>query len=99
MSAHRLWMKSGASGRAVDFNHSSVDDHKNHDGQDAHGDTDKEGLQKQPEQWADIHAHHAGLQYRQADIVDPCVAGNNAAGICHHLLGHIEHSHDDIECI
>ena len=66
----------GKADHHVDFNHSSVDDHKNHDGQDAHGDTDKEGLQKQPEQWADIHAHHAGLQYRQADIVDPCVAGN-----------------------
>ena len=46
MSAHRSWMKSGASGRAVNFNHSSVDDDKNHNGQNAHGDTDKEGLQE-----------------------------------------------------
>ena len=39
---------------AVNFNHSSVDDDENHDGQDAHGNADEEGLQKQPEQGADI---------------------------------------------
>ena len=97
MPAHRLWMKSGASGRAVDLNHSSIDDDKNHDGQDAHGDADEEGLQEQPEQWAYVHLHHAGLQHGKPDVVDPCVAGNNAAGICHHLLRHIEHRHDDVE--
>lgn len=44
MPAHRLWMKSGASGRAVDLNHASVDNDENHDRQDAHGDADEEGL-------------------------------------------------------
>ena len=99
MPAHRLWMKSGASGRAVDLNHSSVDDDENHDGQDAHSDADEEGLQEQPEQWAYVHLHHAGLQHGKPDVVDPCVAGNNAAGICHHLLSHVEHRHDDIESV
>ena len=46
-----------------------------------------------------VHLHHAGLQHRQADIVDPCVAADDAAGICHHLLRHIEHRHDDIESV
>ena len=99
MSAHRLWMKSGASGRAVDFNHSSVDDDENHDGQDAHGDTDEERLQEQPEQGAYVHLHHAGLQHGKPDVVHPCVAADDAAGICHHLLRHIEHRHDDIKRI
>ena len=27
------------------------------------------------------------------------IAGNNDAGICHHLLGHIEHRHDDVESV
>ena len=44
MPAHRLWMKSGASGRAIDFNHTPVDDHKNDDAQDPHGDADEETL-------------------------------------------------------
>ena len=83
----------------VDLNHSSVDDDENHDGQDAHGDTDEEGLQEQPEQGSYVHLHHAGLQHRQADIVDPCVAADDAAGICHHLLRHVEHRHDDIESV
>ena len=99
MPAHRLWMKSGASGRAIDLNHSSVDDDENHNGQYAHGDADKEGLQEQPEQGAYVHLHHAGLQHGKPDVVDPCVAGNNAAGICHHLLRHVEHRHDDVKRI
>ena len=82
---------------AIYLNHSSVHDDKNHNGQDAHGNADEKGLQEQPEQGAYVHLHHAGLQHRQADIIDPCVAGNNAAGICHHLLRHIEHRHDDVE--
>ena len=89
----------GKADHHVDLNHSSVDDDENHDGQDAHSDADKEGLQEQPEQGSYVHLHHAGLQHRQADIVDPCVAADDAAGICHHLLSHVEHRHDDIESV
>ena len=49
---------------AVDFNHTPVDDDKNNDAQDPHGDADEEGLQKQPEQGAYIHLHQAGFQHR-----------------------------------
>ena len=84
---------------AVNFNHSSVDDDENHDGQDAHGDADEEGLQEQPEQWSYVHLHHAGLQHGKPDVIHPRVARNNAAGICHHLLRHVEHRHDDIKRI
>ena len=31
MPAHRLWMKSGASGRAVDLDHTAIYDDENHD--------------------------------------------------------------------
>ena len=34
----------GKADHHVDFNHSSVDDDENHNGQDAHGDADEEGL-------------------------------------------------------
>ena len=87
----------GKADHHIDFNHSSVDDDKNHDGQDAHGDTDEEGLQEQSEQGSYVHLHHAGLQHGKPDVVHPRVARNNAAGICHHLLRHIEHRHDDVE--
>ena len=82
---------------AVNFNHSSVDDDENHDGQDAHGNADEEGLQKQPEQGANIHLHQAGLQHGQTNVVDTGVSGNDAAGIGHHLLGNVEHRHHNIE--
>lgn len=36
MPAHRLWMKSGASGRAVDFNHSPEKHDGNKQGDDFH---------------------------------------------------------------
>ena len=84
---------------AVNFNHSSVDDDKNHDGQDAHGDADKKGLQKQPEQGADVHLHQTGLQHGQTNVVDTGISGNDAAGIGHHLLGDIEYSHHDVKSI
>ena len=71
---------------AVDFNHTPVDDDKNDDAQDPHGDADEEGLQKQPEQRANVHLHHAGLQHGKPDVIHPRVARNDAAGIGHHLL-------------
>ena len=97
MPAHRLWMKSGASGRAVNFNHAPVDDDENHDAQYPHGDANEEGLQKQPEQGTNVHLHQAGLQHGQTNVVDTGVSGNDAAGIGHHLLGDVEHRHHDVE--
>ena len=45
MPAHRLWMKSGASGRAIYFNHSSECDNENADGQRPHGNANKQRLE------------------------------------------------------
>ena len=84
---------------AVYLNHSSVDDDKNHDGQDAHGDADEETLQEKSEQGADIHLHQAGLQHGQTNVVDTGVSGNDAAGIGHYLLGDIEYRHHNIKSI
>ena len=87
----------GKADHHVDLNHSSVDDDENHDGQDAHGDANEEGLQKQPEQGAYIHLHQAGLQHGQTNVIDTGVSGNDAAGIGHYLLGDVEHRHHNIE--
>ena len=49
MPAHRLWMKSGASGRAINFNHTAINDDKDTDIQRPHGNANKEGLEPKPE--------------------------------------------------
>ena len=82
---------------AIYLNHTPVDDYKNDDAQDPHGDADEEGLQKQPEQGAYVHLHQAGFQHRQANVVDTGVSGDDAAGIGHYLLGDVEHRHHNIE--
>ena len=82
---------------AVNFNHSSVDDDENHDGQDAHGDADEEGLQEKPEQGANVHLHQAGLQHGKPNVVDTGVSGDDAAGIGHHLLCQVKDRHHNIE--
>ena len=82
---------------AIDLNHTPVDDNKDHDAQDPHGDADEEGLQKQSEQGANVHLHQTGLQHGKPNVVDPCISGNDAAGIGHYLLGDVEHRHHNIE--
>ena len=81
----------------VNFDHSSVDDDENYDAQYPHGDADEETLQEQPEQGAYIHLHQAGLQHRQANVVDTGVSSNDAAGIRHHLLCQVKDRHHNIE--
>ena len=44
MPAHRLWMKSGASGRAVNFDHASIHDDEDADGKRPHGNPDEQTL-------------------------------------------------------
>ena len=41
MPAHRLWMKSGASGRAVNLNHTAIDHDKDTNVKRPHGNADK----------------------------------------------------------
>ena len=84
---------------AVDFNHTPVDDYKNDNAQDPHGDADEETLQEKPEQGSYIHLHQAGLQHGQANVVDTGVSCDDTAGIGHHLLGDVEHCHHNIEGI
>ena len=50
MPAHRLWMKSGASGRAIYLDHAAIDDHENNDIQRPHGNADNGGLEPQAQQ-------------------------------------------------
>ena len=83
----------------VNFNHTPVDDHKNDDAQYPHGDADEETLQEKPEQGSYIHLHQAGLQHRQANVVDTGISGNDTAGIRHHLLCQVKDRHHNIKSI
>ena len=55
MSAHRLWMKSGASGRAVDLHHSAIDDNEDRHRQDRGTDLHDEALQEQSQKRSQFH--------------------------------------------
>ena len=55
MPAHRLWMKSGASGRAIYFKHTAIDKDKNDDTQRLHGKPNEHRLHEQSQQGAKLH--------------------------------------------
>ena len=84
---------------AVDFNHTPVDDYKNDDAQDPHGDADEKTLQEKPEQGPYVHLHQAGLQHGQTNVVDTGISGDDAAGIGHHLLCQVKDRHHNVESI
>lgn len=81
----------------INLNYSAVDNDKNDNRQYAHRNANKKALQEKAEQRADVEVHHAAFQHGKANVVDPRVAADNATGICHDLLGHIKHSHDDVK--
>ena len=97
MPAHRLWMKSGTSGRAIYFNHSSVHQHENDDAQRLHGEPDDRGLEPQPKERPQIHPLQRGLEVvqhirrnRRGALYQPGRTGN-------HALRHVKDGHHDIE--
>ena len=92
-------MKSGASGRAINLDHTSINNNKNHDGQNLHSDADEEGLQKQAEQRSYIHLHEAGFQAGQAHLIDGGVACYDAAGFSNNFLRQVKDCHRDVEGI
>lgn len=100
MPAHRLWMKSGASGRAVNFYHTAINHDENADIQRPHGNADKHTLEPKPEQRTQIHFHQPGFHVRKdRGNINGGIRRNDPGCLCHHALRHIEHAHDDIPCI
>lgn len=49
MPAHRLWMKSGASGRAVNLDHTTIENDRDEDGHDLEAKADYHGFDGQAE--------------------------------------------------
>ena len=100
MPAHRLWMKSGASGRAINLDHPAVNDNENADGQRPHGNADEKGLEPQAEQWAEIHRHKLCFEIGDdgADVYGG-ICNNNAGGAVDNTLRHVKHAHYNIPCV
>ena len=89
----------GQTDRHINLDHTSINDDKNHDGQNLHGDADEEGLQKQAKQRPHIHLHEAGFQPGQTYLVDSGVACHDAAGFGNNLLGQFKDAHNDIKYV
>ena len=70
MPAHRLWMKSGASGRAIDLDHSPVDDHEDQNTERLDGKLNDHALQEQPEQRPQLHSLQRFLHGPRPDVDD-----------------------------
>ena len=97
MPAHRLWMKSGASGRAIYFQHSAVNDNENADVKRPHGNADKDGLEPQAEQRPQVHIHQPGLHIgHDRGDVDGSVGTDDARRLRHHILSCVKHTHHDV---
>ena len=85
--------------RHINLDHTSINDDKNHDGQNLHGNADEEGLQKQAEQRPYIHLHEAGFQPGQTHLIDGGVSCDDIAGFGNNLLGQFKDAHDDIKSV
>lgn len=99
MPAHRLWMKSGASGRAIDFQHTAINQNENHDIQRGHGKADKDRLEPQAQKGTQPHCLQRGLQIRQHIRRNIRGALDHPRRACNHALRHIKNRVDDIECV
>ncbi len=100
MPAHRLRMTSGASGRAINFNHSPVGHKENADGKNVHGQAHDKGLEPQAQKPAHAHSLQLALQVRYQGVkVNGCLPDNDACALIDDALGGVEYAHDDVPCI
>ena len=96
MPAHRLWMKSGASGRAVNFYHSAVQDNRDKHRHDFHAKAHKACFHNEQKQFGDFHSVKSGLHGREGGVnVDIRIAADHARRAGNNVLRHIEHRHSD----
>ena len=98
LPVHRSGKRDGGqTGHHVNFNHSPVHNHENHDVQGNHSEFYKDRLHPQPEQGADVHALQGGFQVVQHTRRDGRTASNQPGRFIDHTLRYVEHRHDDVE--
>ena len=98
MSAHRLWMKSGASGRAIDFNHTAIENDRDNQAHGFHGKGYNPGFQHECEQITQLHCLELGgnIRYRCGNI-NASVGVDDTSAPLHHGLCDIENRYDEIK--
>ena len=99
MPAHRLWMKSGASGRAIDFQHPAIHQNENDNSHRLHREANERRLQPQPQKRPQVHRLQRGFQFSKHIRRNIGRALNEPACLRDDALRDIEHGHDDIECV
>ena len=99
MSAHRLWMKSGASGRAVYLDHTPIDDDEDHDGEYPEGELDDEAHQVDAQQSTHAVGLQGGLHRGDGRVADRRGRADDAPAPGDHVLADIKDRHHDIEAV
>ena len=98
MPAHRLWMKSGASGRAVNFNHTAIEDDRDENRHNLEAQTDQQRLYGQAEQFANAHRFHAGTHlFKSGFDVDIRVAAYDTGCTGYDILTDVEDRHHNVK--
>ena len=98
MSAHRLWMKSGASGRAVNLNHTPVQNNRYQHRHDFHAKADKACFEHKQEQFGDFHCVKSGLHGRESGgNINAGAAADHARRAGNNVLRHVEYRHSDVK--
>ena len=100
MPAHRLWMKSGASGRAIDLDNTSIHDDEDADAEHPRDNPHQGALEPKPKQRADVHLHQRLLHIaHQRGHIQGRIADDDAGSLIDNMLRHIKNGHHDIPCV
>ena len=100
MPAHRLWMKSGASGRAVNLNHSPIEDDCNENGHNLETQADHQRFYGQAKQLTDTHCFKAASHGIEGGLyVDIGIAADYSGSSRNDILTDVEYRHHDVKGI
>ena len=100
MAAHRLWIESGASGRAVNLYHTTIENDRDENGHDFETQADKQRFYGQAKQFADAHSLHTGSHLIQRCLnINACAAVDNPGCPGYDILPDVKDRHHDVEGI
>ena len=98
MPAHRLWMKSGASGRAINLNHTPYQHQHDAEGKDGHGNPQQHGFYQQSEQFADLHRFQLRFDVAQRRCkVYAGTPADDAGALLYYILTDLKNRHRNVK--
>ena len=81
----------------IDLHHASVNDDKDHNGEDHGADLDNEGLHEYPKKFPYLQSLQRGAEIRQCGSIYLGAAGDEAGACIDHVLRNVEDGHCDVE--